>query len=117
MPPPNRQERRALRKEGVLDTAAFLKLAGKFIDLANRENQNIPATELHMAFLWAAARYNAHVAKAVHKIDNHEAFVKQMADQYTEMLRQHLADPGLGGDGNESQDSDDKSPENQDAGK
>ncbi|HRY08190.1 MAG TPA: DUF3144 domain-containing protein [Hyphomicrobiaceae bacterium] len=96
MPPPNRQERRAQRKEGVLDTAAFLKLAGKFIDLANRENQRIPATELHMAFLWAAARYNAHVAKAVLDVDNHEQFVTKMADEYKEMLRQNLADPGLG---------------------
>lgn len=91
----NRQERRALRKEGVLDTAAFLKLAGRFIDVANRENQKVPATDLHMAFLWAAARYNAHVAKAVLAVPNHEEFVKQMADEYKEMLRQHLADPGL----------------------
>ena len=32
---PNRQERRAARTEGELDTAAFLKVADKFIDLAN----------------------------------------------------------------------------------
>lgn len=95
MPPSNRQERRAMRKDGVLDTAAFLKIAGKFIDLANRENQRIPATELHLAFLWAAARYNAHVAKAVLDVPNHEEFVKTLTDEYREMLRQHLADPGL----------------------
>ncbi len=107
MPPPNRQERRALRKEGVLDTGAFLKLAGKFIELANRENQTIAATELHLAFLWAAARYNAHVAKAVLAIDNHEAFVKEMSEQYKEMLRQNLADPALGGSDGHSQDQSD----------
>ncbi|MCB1505532.1 MAG: DUF3144 domain-containing protein [Hyphomicrobiaceae bacterium] len=95
MPPTKRQERRALRKEGVLDTTAFLNLAAKFIDLANRENQRVPATDLHMAFLWAAARYNAHVAKAVLQVENHEEFVKTMTDEYREMLRQHLADPGL----------------------
>ena len=93
--PPNRRERRALRKEGQLDTSAFLKLAGKFIDLANRENQRIPATELHMAFLWAAARYNAHVAKAVLDVENHEEFVKEMANEYRDMLRQNLGDPSL----------------------
>lgn len=96
MPPPNRRERRAMRKDGVLDTSAFLKLAGKFIDLANRENQRIPATELHMAFLWAAARYNAHVAKSVLQVDNQEEFVKAMANEYRDMLRQHLGDPSLG---------------------
>lgn len=106
MPPPNRQQRRAMRKEGVLDTAAFLKVAGKFIDLANRENQQIPATELHAAFLWAAARYNAHVAKAVLGVENHEEFVKAMTDEYREMLRQHLADPSLDPDGGTSADDD-----------
>lgn len=95
MPPPSRHEKHAKSQERVLDTTAFLKLAGRFIDIANRENRKVPATDLHMAFLWAAARYNAHVAKAVLEIDNHEDFVKKMGDEYKEMLRQHLADPGL----------------------
>jgi Protein of unknown function (DUF3144) len=96
---PNRANRRAqaadLRADGKLDTAAFLKVADKFIDIANRENDRIAATELHMAFLYAAARYNAHVAKAVLKVENHEAFVDDMTKAYQDMLRQHLADPGL----------------------
>lgn len=92
---PNRRERRALRSEGKLDTAAFLKLADKFIDLANRENQRVEATDLHLAFLWAAARYSAHVATNVLDVENHEVFVKEMKEQYVEMLRQHLADPAL----------------------
>ncbi len=94
--PANRQERRAARAEGDLDAAAFLELAGKFIDVANRENRKVPATQLHMIFLFAAARYNAHVAKSVMEVENHEEFVAHMVKQYTEMLRQHLADPGLG---------------------
>ena len=97
--PRNRQQRRAdaarLRGEGRLDTTAFLKLAEKFIDLANRENRAIAATELHMAFLFAAARYNAHVAKVVLDVPNHEAFVAEMTKSYQDMLRQHLADPSL----------------------
>lgn len=92
---PNRQERRAMRAEGHLDTAAFLKAADRFIDVANRENARVKATDLHMAFLYAAARYNAYVAKAVLDVDNHEEFVKKMAAEYSEMLRQHLGDPSL----------------------
>lgn len=93
--PANRQERRAARAEGELDAAAFLELAAKFIELANRENRKVPATQLHMVFLFAAARYNAHVAKSVMEVENHEEFVAHMTKQYGEMLRQHLADPGL----------------------
>ncbi len=91
----NRKARLAARKEGHLDTVAFLKAADKFIDLANRENQNIKATDLHMAFLFAAARYNAYVAKTVLDVDEHEKFVGHMVEQYREMLRQHLADDAL----------------------
>ena len=94
--PANRQERRAARSDGELDASAFLETAGKFIELANRENKKVSATQLHMIFLFAAARYNAHVAKAVMEVENHEDFVNHMVEQYREMLRQHLADPGLG---------------------
>ncbi len=96
---PNRAQRRALsadlRKSGGLDTPAFLKVAGKFIDLANRENKTVTATDLHMAFLHAAARYNAYVAKVIMDVDNHEAFVADATKAYQDMLRQHLADPSL----------------------
>jgi Protein of unknown function (DUF3144) len=96
---PNRQSRRAsaaeARAQGKLDTTAFLKLADKFIDVANRENTRVTATELHMAFLYAAARYNAHVAKVVLDVPNHEIFVTEMTARYQDMLRQHLADPGI----------------------
>jgi len=95
MKEPNRQQRRAQRAEGHLDTMGFLKVADKFIDLANRENQRVKATQLHMAFLYAAARYNAYVAKVVLDVDNHEEFVKTMTGEYAEMLRQHLGDPSL----------------------
>lgn len=95
MKEPNRQQRRAMRAEGQLDTTAFLKVADKFIDLANRENTRVKATDLHMAFLYAAARYNAYVAKVVLDVDNHEEFVKKLTGEYADMLRQHLGDPSL----------------------
>lgn len=94
--PGNRKDRRAARADGSIDTQAFLEIAGKFIDLANRQNRTITATQLHMIFLFAAARYNAHVAKSVMEVENHEDFVTHMVEQYREMLRQHLADPALG---------------------
>ncbi len=79
-------------EEEGLDAETFFKTADKFIDLANKENANIKATDLHMAFLFAAARYNAYVANAIMKIDKHEDYVAHMSKQYIEMLRQHLAD-------------------------
>ncbi len=91
----NRKQRRAERAEGHLDTSAFLKVADKFIDVANRENRRIKATELHMAFLYAASRYSAYVAKVILDVPNHETFVKDMTAHYQEMLRQNLGDPGL----------------------
>jgi len=91
----SRNERRLAAKQAEKDTAAFLKIADKFIDVANEENKNMQATELHMAFLFAAARYNAYVANAILEVDKHEEFVKHMVEQYTEMLRQHLADSDI----------------------
>ncbi len=91
----SRNERRAARKEGDLDTTEFLKVSNKFIELANRENRTVKATDLHMAFLYSAARYNAYVAKAILNVDQHEEFVDHMVEQYREMLRQHLADESL----------------------
>ena len=98
---PNRKARRAARAEGKLDTAEFLKVADRFIDVANRENKKVQATELHMAFLFGAARYNAHVAKNILMVDQHEDFVNHMVEQYREMLRQHLADASLDPDGDD----------------
>jgi len=91
----NRKSRRAGAAEGNLDTASFLKTADKFIDVANRENKKIKATDLQMAFLYAAARYNAFVAKHIINVEKHEEFVEKMTAEYQDMLRQNLADDGL----------------------
>lgn len=93
----SRNERRAKRKEGGLDDTAFLKVADKFIDVANKQNETVKATDLHLAFLFAAARYNAYVGNVILNVEEHEPYVEHMVKQYTEMLRQHLADPGLTG--------------------
>ena len=92
---PNRKDRRAAGSETSLDTPGFLRTADKFIDVANRENKRVKATDLHLAFLYSAARYNAFVAKTVLNVDQHEDFVSHMVEQYREMLRQHLADESL----------------------
>ena len=91
----DRKERLADRKAGKLDPAAFLKVADTFIDVANRKNKTVLATELSMAFLYAASRYNAHVAKNILEVEKHEDFVQDVVKSFTEMLRQNLADPEL----------------------
>ena len=93
--PRNRKERRAAAAQGEMTDKRFLEIADQFIDLANRENQRVNATDLHMIFLYAAARYTAHVGKNVYEIDEHEPFVKEMLKSYQEMLRNHLADPSV----------------------
>ena len=92
---PNRKERRAAKSKGEMTEKRFLEIADKFIDIANRENRVTEATDLHMAFLYAAARYNAHVAKNVLEVEEHEQFVEAMLKSYQEMLRNHLADPSV----------------------
>lgn len=91
----NRKERRAARKEGELDSAGFVKLADEYIALANRQNRKIPATEVHAAMVFAAARYGAHVAKNVVAVEDHEETVQAATKDYADWLRQHLADPSV----------------------
>ena len=91
----NRAERRRRKAEGGFGQDEFVALADRFIDVANRSNAKIDARNVHMSMLWAAARYNAHVAKNVLAVDEHEPFVEEMVKTYAEMLRQHLADPKL----------------------
>ncbi|MEJ8572936.1 DUF3144 domain-containing protein [Microbaculum marinum] len=88
-------ERGRVGDEEVLNTKAFLEVANRFIEFANRENMTVKATDLHMAFLYGAARYNAYVAKAILEVENHEEFVDHMVEQYRKMLQQHLADGSL----------------------
>ena len=46
-----------------------------------------------MVMLYAAARYAAHVGKNVLDVEEQEDFVQHMVAQYTDMLREHMADP------------------------
>ncbi len=94
-PSTNRKQRRAAAARGEMTDQRFMEIADKFIDVANRENQTVQATDLHMVFLYAAARYNAHVAKNVIEVDEHEPYVTEMLKSYQEMLRNHLADPSV----------------------
>ena len=99
--PRNRAERRAAAKRGgeggggggAFGQDDFLALAGRFIDLANRQNRTIDARNVALAMRWAAARYEAHVARNVTRVPEDEPFVEETVKGYAEMLRQHLADP------------------------
>ena len=83
----------AQHREGVLDSQSFLRVADQFISLANQRNKKIDSTELQMVMLYAAARYAAHVGKNVVEVPDHEEFVQHMVAQYTDMLRENMADP------------------------
>ena len=83
----------AQHREGVLYSQSFLRVADQFISLANQRNKKIDSTELQMVMLYAAARYAAHVGKNVVEVPDHEEFVQHMVAQYTDMLREHMADP------------------------
>ncbi len=83
----------AQNREGVLDSQSFLRVADQFISLANQRNKKIDSTELQMVMLYAAARYAAHVGKNVVEVPDHEEFVQHMVAQYTDMLRENMADP------------------------
>ena len=83
----------AQHREGVLDSPSFLRVADQFISLANQRNKKIDSTELQMVMLYAAARYAAHVGKNVVEVPDHEEFVQHMVAQYTDMLRENMADP------------------------
>ncbi len=91
----NGQDSEMQQKAGQLDPTAFLKVADDFIDLANRKNRTIAAADLSMAFMYGAARYQAHVARNVVEVSDDEDFVTHMANAFTEMLRQNLADPNI----------------------
>lgn len=91
----DRTETRKARAGENFDTEKFVRLADRFIRVANSANAKLLATDIHMAFLYGAARYNAFVAKNVIDAPDHEAFVTEMAAAYTEMLRNHLADPNV----------------------
>lgn len=93
--PTNRKERRAFEAQGGMTERKFMEIADRFIDVANKENKATQATDLHMIFLYAAARYSAHVGKNVLELDEHEPYVAEMLKAYQEMLRNHLADPNL----------------------
>lgn len=90
-----RRERQTNAEDETLDIKGFLKLAETFIDVANKANKRINATDVHKAFLWAASRYNAHVARAVLETRDDDAFIAEMTKTYQDMLRQNLADPSL----------------------
>ncbi len=89
------RDRHPVVENATLDINGFLKLAESFIDVANKANKRVNATDLHKAFLWAAARYNAHVARVVLEVEDDEAFIAEMTKTYQNMLRQHLADPAM----------------------
>lgn len=78
-----------------LSQGEFMKVVDSFIKVANMHNLSIPAGETSAAFLYAAARYHAHVGKNVVKIGSKDDFIRDSTDSFADSLSQHLSDPNL----------------------
>lgn len=89
----NSSEEQSSENPGTIDTETFLKVADKFLEVANEQRKTVLATDVHVAFLFAAARYNAHVAKNIAKVEDQEDYIGKMIQTYSDMLRSHMADP------------------------
>ena len=89
----NWYERTSSNEIGGLDEEKFLKIADRFINLANSLNKKTIASDLHYAFLFSSARYSAHVGKNVMEVENQEHYIDHLVNQYRDMLRENFADP------------------------
>ncbi len=73
----------------------FFELADSFIRLANQHRENIPATKVSSAFLYAAARYNAFVAASADGADpesEREVVIEYFTQQYRKMISENMDD-------------------------
>lgn len=76
----------------------FLTLADQVIGFANHSATEMKRDGVHLAFLYAAARYGVFVWRStpVGKSGNDgEAFIKTMVKRYEEMLREQIKDSRL----------------------
>ena len=87
--------------EGFLDSVRYyVTRAAEQLDLGSRLDNVAPvhkavACRQVEAFMYGAARCQAHVARNVINVEDDEDFVSHMVNAFTEMLRQNLADPNI----------------------
>jgi len=70
----------------------FLELADKVIGFANHSAFEMNKSAVHLAFLYATARYGVFDWQNSPKREDEEAFVARMLKRYEAMLREQLGD-------------------------
>lgn len=73
----------------------FLKTADKVIGLANHEATEMRKDAVHLAFLYATARYGVFDWQNGPQNEDAGAFVAKMVGRYEAMLREQLGDTKL----------------------
>ncbi len=75
----------------------FWDRADQFINIANKQSQEVPPGEVSSSLLYAAARFNAFIAASTAKnIDelkkNKEEAIRYFSNQYYEMFVENIED-------------------------
>jgi hypothetical protein len=85
----------SLAKDVGVNSARFLELADKVIGFANHSALEMRKDAVHLAFLYAIARYGVFVWQNSPKNEDPEAFIAKMLKHYEAMLREQLGDTKL----------------------
>ncbi|MCW5695290.1 MAG: DUF3144 domain-containing protein [Bauldia sp.] len=73
----------------------YVALANKFIGYANDEGKKTIPTNVQAAFLFAAARYTAFMARKVVRPPDDAAFIEDVTKNFRRMLTEQMADKGF----------------------
>ncbi len=73
----------------------FLELADKVIGFANHSATEMRKSAVHLAFLYAVARYGVFDWQNSPKGEDEEGFIAKMLKRYESMLREQLGDAKL----------------------
>ena len=82
-------------KDVGVNSDRFLQLADKVIGFANHSALEMRKDAVHLAFLYAIARYGVFAWQNSPKMVDEEAFIDQMLKRYEAMLREQLGDTKL----------------------
>lgn len=81
------------------DDRAFYDLADRFVELANEQSRSDEPPRISAAFLFAASRYNAFLAREIARAGrSREELLEYFVDQYRRVLEQNMRDLAVGED-------------------
>ena len=84
-----------LAEETKVKPEDFLLLADKVIGFANHSATEMRKNAVHLAFLYAIARYGVFDWQNGPKAEDEEGFIAKMMKRYEAMLREQLGDTKL----------------------